>query len=76
MAVQENATNAFVETSKVKREILSEIREIVKSKLSTEAKKRDLNKYLIGKGLPYNYVGNTLYVISKGDYSTTYEYKL
>lgn len=74
--VRENATNAFVETTKIKREILSEIREITKSEKSIEIKTKLLTEYMTGKGLKHSYVGKTLFVISGGDYSTTYEFKL
>jgi hypothetical protein len=75
-AIHENATNAFVETSKVRKEILDEVRSIVKTKLNLDSKIKNISKYLNEKGIKHKYTGNILHVNSGGNYSTIYEFKL
>lgn len=74
--VHENATNAFVETKKIKKEFLEEVKQILKQKINIEQKQRKINKYLKSTGFKFSYRENVLLINSGGDYSTTYEFNL
>lgn len=74
--VQENATNAFVETNKIKKQILAEVKAIVKQKILVDEKRKKVNQYLISKGIKFSYNENTIFVKSGGDYSTVYSFNL
>jgi hypothetical protein len=75
--VQETANQLNTETSKIRKQFLTEVKEIVKTKSTAISKKIKIQELLKGKkGISYRFAGDTLYIKSEGEYATTYEYKL
>ena len=74
--VHENATNAFAETKKIKKEVIVEVKDVLKRAISKEEKILKLNKILSGKGIKFKFNETNLFINSGGDYSTTYSFNL